>query len=218
MHHKHQHHSQMRLSRWASSLVLALTWHRQYQHQQKGRLTNGLLCKTANLIPKPVQSSRDLLCQMQALGLSRISGLHLLALYSLVLNHKPRLLLRRVNSLQDDMLLIWREASSTAHVNVCLMLLMSEIYVAKKVSSMPEQCLGLPANYHLLTLQMMKGRLQATLQCVCILSVHVRISHMLHNYVDIYLLLKNAILLGQSMLIHFQHQLMLTVDELASPS
>jgi len=85
---------------------------------------------------------------MLALGLSRISGLHLLALYSFVLNHKPRLLLRRVNSLQDDMLLIWREASSTAHIHVYLMLLIAKTSVAKKASSMREQCLGLPAKYH----------------------------------------------------------------------
>ncbi len=148
MHHKHQHHSQMRLSHWAFSLVLALTWHRQHQQQQKGRPTNGLLCKTAKL-PKPVHSSsRDLLCQMQAFGFSRINGLHLLALYSLVFNHKPRLLLRRVNSLQDDLLLIWRQASSTAHINASLMLLIAETSVAKKVSSVREQCFGLPANYH----------------------------------------------------------------------
>ncbi len=63
---------------------------------------------------------------MQALGLSRINGLHLLALYSLVFNHKPRLLLRRVNSLQDNLLLIWHHASSTAHMNVSAMLLIAE--------------------------------------------------------------------------------------------
>ena len=85
---------------------------------------------------------------MQAFGLSRINGLHLLALYNLVFNHKPQLLLRRLNTLQDDLLLTWQQASSTARADASLMLLIAEVSVAKKVSSVGEHCLGLPANHH----------------------------------------------------------------------
>ena len=44
-----------------------------------------------------------------------------------------------------------------------LMLMVAETSVAKKISSMHEQCLGLTTNYHLLTLQMTKGHVQATM-------------------------------------------------------